>query len=97
MTEREHDPDRDVAAEHMVETPASLRDDDPEAPPMDRGADPADRPLGADKHGTTVLEQQQGESLDERLAEEVPEDAATPDEPSGEPAEEAAMHVEDGR
>ncbi len=69
----EHPTSRDVDADHLVETPESLRDDDPEAPPMDRGSEASDRPLGAEKFGTTHAEAEQGESLDQRLAEEVPE------------------------
>jgi hypothetical protein len=65
--------DRDVDADHLVETPETLRDGDPETPPMDRGSEASDRPLGAEKHGTTHAEAAQGESLDERLAEEVPD------------------------
>ena len=63
--------DRDVDADHLVETPESLRDDDPEAPALDRGIEPTDRPLGAEKFGTTQAEAEQGEPLDQRLAEEV--------------------------
>ena len=63
----------DTDADHLVETPESLRDSDPEAPPMDRGSDASDRPLGAEKFGTTQAEAEQGESLDQRLAEEVPD------------------------
>lgn len=69
FTDTEHDTD----ADRMVETPESLRDGDPEAPPMDRGAEASDRPLGAEKHGTTHAEAEEGESLDDRLAEEVPD------------------------
>jgi len=65
--------ERDVDADHLVETPETLRDSDPEAPPMDRGIEASDRPLGAEKHGTTHQEAAEGEPLDERLAEEVPD------------------------
>jgi hypothetical protein len=73
MTEPFPDQSADVDADHMVETPESLRDDDPEAMPMDRGREASDRPLGADRFGTTPAEQQEGESLDQRLAEELPD------------------------
>jgi hypothetical protein len=75
MTETSGFPEneRDVDADHLVETPETLRDSDPEAPPMDRGSEASDRPLGAEKHGTTHKEAAEGESLDERLAEEVPD------------------------
>jgi len=63
----------DTDADRLVETPETLRDGDPEAPPMDRGVEASDRPLGAEKHGTTHAEAAEGESLDDRLAEEVPD------------------------
>jgi hypothetical protein len=44
---------------------------------LDEGYSPPEKPLGVTKHGTTAAEQRTGESLDERLAEEVP-DAAVP-------------------
>ena len=69
MTEPNGAPDRD----HLVETPESLRDDDPEALPLDRGQEPGDRPAGAEKFGTTHAEELQGEDLDHRLAQEEPE------------------------
>ena len=75
MTETSRFPEneRDVASDHLVETPETLRDSDPESPPMDRGSEASDRPLGAEKHGTTNAEAAEGESLDDRLAEEVPD------------------------
>jgi hypothetical protein len=63
----------DTDGERMVETPDSLRDEDPETPGGDRGAGAEDRPLGAEKFGTTHEEAELGESLDQRLAEEVPD------------------------
>ena len=63
----------DTEADHLVETQRSLQDDDPEAPPTDRGSGASDHPLGAEKFGTTHAEAEQGESLDEKLAEEEPE------------------------
>lgn len=66
----------DTDSDHLVETPDSLRDDDAESPPMDRGSDASDRPLGSEKFGTTHSEAEQGESLDQKLAEEMPEDGA---------------------
>lgn len=65
---------RDIDHDQLVETPESLQDQDPEAMPMDRGNAASDRPLGAEKHGTTNAEAQEGEPLDDRLAQEVPED-----------------------
>ncbi|SCF63345.1 hypothetical protein GA0115259_1004021 [Streptomyces sp. MnatMP-M17] len=53
---------------------------DPEDTLLDRGSDPFDegwsppeRPLGVEHIGTTAAEQRAGETLDQRLAEEVPD------------------------
>ncbi|AEY93463.1 hypothetical protein SHJG_8197 [Streptomyces hygroscopicus subsp. jinggangensis 5008] len=40
---------------------------------LDEGYSPPERPLGVTKHGTTAAEQHEGESLDERLGQEVPD------------------------
>lgn len=40
---------------------------------LDRGYSPPERPLAVDRPGTTAAEQREGESLDERLSEEVPD------------------------
>ncbi|GAB2757946.1 DUF5709 domain-containing protein [Streptomyces bullii] len=40
---------------------------------LDEGYSPPEKPLGVTKHGTTAAEQHDGESLDERLSQEVPE------------------------
>ncbi|MFF8959765.1 DUF5709 domain-containing protein [Streptomyces sp. NPDC014894] len=43
------------------------------ADPYDEGWSPPERPLGVDHTGTTAREQREGETLDQRLAEELPE------------------------
>lgn len=43
---------------------------------LDEGYSPPERPLGVGKVGTTAEEQPEGETLDERLAQEVPEPTA---------------------
>ncbi|MGW2485898.1 DUF5709 domain-containing protein [Streptomyces sp. NPDC001606] len=43
---------------------------------LDEGYSPPERPLGVTKQGTTAAEQQAGETLDERLAQEVPDTGA---------------------
>jgi hypothetical protein len=53
----------DVADDNSPER--SRIPDDPEEPAL-----PADRPLGAEAPGTTVAEQLEGESLDDKLARE---------------------------
>ncbi|MEU2926862.1 DUF5709 domain-containing protein [Streptomyces sp. NPDC007251] len=40
---------------------------------LDEGYSPPERPLGVTKQGTTAAEQHAGETLDERLAQEVPD------------------------
>ena len=94
---------RDTDADRMVETPETLRDRDPEVMPMDRGVEATDRPLAAEKFGTTRAEEAEGESLDERVAQEVPDTGAGAGA-SGDArergdlaAEEAAVHVVDPR
>ncbi|MFF2206107.1 DUF5709 domain-containing protein [Streptomyces sp. NPDC058145] len=44
---------------------------------LDEGYSPPERPLGVTKYGTTAAEQHEGETLDERLRQEVP-DVETP-------------------
>jgi hypothetical protein len=46
---------------------------DRESDPYDEGWSPPERPLGVEHEGTTAREQQEGESLDQRLAEERPD------------------------
>jgi hypothetical protein len=41
---------------------------------LDTGYSPPEKPLGVTKYGTTGEEQREGESLDQRLAQEVPEE-----------------------
>ncbi|WP_030792882.1 DUF5709 domain-containing protein [Streptomyces sp. NRRL S-920] len=43
--------------------------------PYDEGWSPPERPLGVNHTGTTAEEQREGETLDERLSEEVPDPA----------------------
>ncbi|MFF3201118.1 DUF5709 domain-containing protein [Streptomyces sp. NPDC002962] len=40
---------------------------------LDEGWSPPEKPLGVTKYGTTAAEQHEGESLDRRLAQEVPD------------------------
>ncbi|MFB6615901.1 DUF5709 domain-containing protein [Streptomyces sp. NPDC085524] len=47
---------------------------------LDTGYSPPDRPVAATRHGTTAGEQQTGETLDERLAQEEPEADAMADD-----------------
>jgi hypothetical protein len=79
-----------------------------DSPTMDRAEDPqfapvpGERPGASADFGTTAFEQSTGESLDGRLAREVPDDATDvrpaedTDAPAGQGPESAAMHVTDG-
>ncbi|MEU3663600.1 hypothetical protein AB0E77_28240, partial [Streptomyces sp. NPDC032940] len=56
---------------------------------LDEGYSPPEKPLGVTRHGTTAAEQHDGETLDERLAQEEPEVSAPDgdgvgDKPGGE-------------
>jgi hypothetical protein len=48
---------------------------------LDEGYSPPERPRGLDAFGTTAAEQQQGETLDQRLRQEEPDLSADPDAP----------------
>ncbi|MGW7268842.1 DUF5709 domain-containing protein [Streptomyces sp. NPDC054842] len=48
---------------------------DRESDPYEEGWSPPERPLAVDHEGTTAREQREGESLDQRLAEELPDPA----------------------
>ncbi|GCE44475.1 hypothetical protein Rhow_008896 [Rhodococcus wratislaviensis] len=47
---------------------------------LDEGYSPPEKPLGLDAFGTTAAEQREGETLDQRLAEEEPDPAFEEDE-----------------
>jgi hypothetical protein len=50
---------------------------------LDEGYSPPEKPLGVTRHGTTAAEQHDGETLDERLAEETPDVTAPPGDEVG--------------
>ena len=52
---------------------------------LERGYSPNERPLALDKFGTTLAEEREGESLDQRLSEEVPDPNLQVDLVEGEP------------
>jgi hypothetical protein len=72
--ERHHDPGADPEDEGIPDlqdgTPEQQRAEDPERMPV-----PGDVPVAAESFGTTTAEQQQGESLEYKLAQEEPEAA----------------------
>ncbi|ASR35110.1 hypothetical protein BAY61_09095 [Prauserella marina] len=71
----ETDPAALSSAEDLDEDSLSLD-------PLEEGVEPPERWSAAQRSGTTPFEQRQGETLDERLAEE------RPDVPGGEPPDE---------
>jgi Family of unknown function (DUF5709) len=62
-------------------------DGNPGDDPLDRGVAPPERWSAGMRFGTTAEEQEEGESLDQHLREEVPDPSADPDAADGEPAE----------
>ena len=52
---------------------------------LEQGYSPPERPLALDKFGTTLTEEREGESLDQRLAQEEPDPALEVDLVEGEP------------
>jgi hypothetical protein len=52
---------------------------------LDEGYSPPERPRGVDAFGTTAAEQRQGETLDQRLAHEVPDPATAFEDPLVDP------------
>jgi hypothetical protein len=85
MTEHIEDPDEYIDPDHIIETPESLRDSDPDDSPLIReiGLEEDDHYLGADHWGVSAEEQRRGEPLDLRLSEEEPDvaRAAGPPDP----------------
>ncbi|MFI9723323.1 DUF5709 domain-containing protein [Streptomyces sp. NPDC052396] len=71
---------------------------------LDEGYSPPERPLAVNHYGTTAREQREGETLDQRLAEEVP-DITVPDgdgigdesDKAGEPLDEEVGDARAGR
>ncbi|MFJ8129328.1 DUF5709 domain-containing protein [Streptomyces hydrogenans] len=93
----EPDPREEFDPENTMETDPV---DDLAAP----GYSPPERPRGVTRHGTTRREQREGEPLDDRLRQEVPEEPAPPgdgigDLPggAGEPVDDEAGATRAGR
>lgn len=78
MSEHEHE-SADLE-DYEVEDASDTLDGDPGDDPLDRGVIPPERWTSAIRFGTTSAEQEDGESLDQLLAEEEPDIPAAPDE-----------------
>ena len=61
--------------DYSVQDPSDSLLAEPEGDPLDRGVAPPERWSAAMRFGTTADEQEDGESLDQLLAEEEPDDA----------------------
>jgi Family of unknown function (DUF5709) len=84
MPENEHEHESADLRDYEVEDAADTLFGDPGDDPLDRGVAPPQRWTAAIRFGTTAAEQEDGESLDQLLAEEEPDvDAwADDDEPA---------------
>jgi len=78
MSENQHE-SADLE-DYEVEDTTDTLDGDPGDDPLDRGVIPPQHWTSASRFGTTGAEQEDGESLDQLLAEEQPDFDAEPDE-----------------
>jgi hypothetical protein len=86
------DPDDEAERDYQPEALDTIDPGDPtaaEVNPYDTSWSPPDRPPGHGDFGTTLAEERQGESLDDRLAEEEPDVLAEVDAADGDAAERA--------
>ena len=67
--------------DYDVQDGSDSLDGDPGDDPLDRGVVPPERWSAAMRFGTTAAEQEDGESLDQRLAEEEPDSLTFDDDP----------------
>ncbi len=72
--------DSEVSDDAALMDPLDTLDDRGVDPALDEGYSPPEKPLEVDRTGTTAAEQRRGESLDQRLAEEVPDQPDPRDE-----------------
>src|SRR4051812_24156273 len=75
MSESTYEPgddgnDRD---DDVVDLDQAFGDDDVDSVVYETGYSPNEKPLGIDRFGTTNAEEEAGETLDQRLAQEVPD------------------------
>lgn len=84
--------------EHLpqLDSGDSLLEVDPRVDPLDEGYSPPDRDPGTDRFGTTAEEQFEGESLNQRLAQEVP-DVDASDIPVDEDSDDGVADPRSGR
>src|SRR5919202_899131 len=73
-------------ADDGIINPEDRLSEDPMDQVLEQGYSPPERPLGLDKFGTTLAEERQGETLDQRIAQEEPDPNMEVDLVEGEPA-----------
>ena len=89
--EQTYDPPQDTGPPDAVERdPAALNsaedldEDRLQADPLEEAMDPPEQPFAVDSYGTTQREQRTARPLDDRLAEEQPDEVPARDDPAGE-------------
>jgi hypothetical protein len=73
MSDEIYEPGADLEDDGVLEPSDTLDDDDLSSDVLDTGIAAPDHYAGANRFGTTLSEQRQGESLDQRLSEEEPD------------------------
>jgi hypothetical protein len=82
----------------MLSAAEGLDEDELRLDPLEEGIEPAERLSAASLFGTTSTEMREGETLDQRLSEEQPDDqpVAVPDRPiAATPADELDATIDD--
>ncbi|MEV6642944.1 hypothetical protein [Amycolatopsis sp. NPDC051371] len=90
--------DRDAAEPESLDPSEALDEDELRVDPLEEGIEPPERWSAADRFGTTPREMREGEPMDQRLAEEVPdtEPEPAPERPlAATPADQLDETVED--
>jgi hypothetical protein len=88
----------DAAEPEMLSATEGLDEDELRLDPLEEGIEPAERLSAASRFGTTPAELREGETLDQRLSEEQPDDQPVdvPDRPfAATPAEELDATIDD--
>ena len=78
-----YDPGKDFEDDGLLEPEDTLEDRGLEDV-LDEGYSPPEKPRGVNRFGTTWAEEHQGESLDQRIAQEEPDPSAAFDDPLAE-------------
>ena len=74
MSESTYEPGDDGNdLDDVVDLDQAFGDDEVDSVVYETGYSPNEKPLGIDRFGTTNAEEEEGESLDQRLAQEVPD------------------------